>query len=278
MTAGIAIGDIGFTLLAFELWDFPTYILFVMSLLFGSLGVFLGHETGHAINVRAHGRAAIVTFCSFIYCGVLGTMRYNYMYVHGKDALFGNLVSSYGFIFVLVAASAILGNQLRYRSPAEMEAERQKKYDEQNELRRQRLEKKRADQNLAMERVKTLGAIKLAEEEAKRSLSADKAAAMAQQRLDKTAEKEQHRLDKDNIKQLHAVKRRNKLYNMIRIQTLSLTAKMQEEKKSTDALMHAYERGFRMLWRGHVLALTYSAIDIPSETSLMSGLSQSGSK
>jgi hypothetical protein len=119
LTVPIAIGDVGFTFVAFELWDFPVVLLVPTAILFGLLGVVFGHFAGHAVHARERIRAGvIITFC-LLYALVLGSMRYAYMSRQNHDALAANVISSWGVIVVLVAASAVLASQLRYRSSVE---------------------------------------------------------------------------------------------------------------------------------------------------------------
>jgi len=116
LTIFLALGDVVFTFAAFELWDLPVFLLGPIVVLLGVAGVGLGHFSGHAIYARERLQAAIIMVVGLFYALVLGSMRYTFMARQSHDSIFGNALSAYGIIVVLVALSTILGVRFPYVS------------------------------------------------------------------------------------------------------------------------------------------------------------------
>lgn len=185
-SAFIAVGDIVFTFAAFELWDLPVVFLAPTCLLFGALGVVLGHYAGHAFAEGDRVRAWVVTAFATFYAFVLGTMRYAYMSRQNHDTVFGNLISSWGIIVVLVAGSAILSSYLRLAT----------------------------------------------------------------------------RLEKALVKESRARSHRDRCFNAGQNSADVLRTRILGKWALTNALVHAYRRGFTLLWRGE--RLDFAAPPAPS--------------
>jgi hypothetical protein len=114
-------GDAVLTFLAFQTWHLSPAWLLLVVVLFGVVGAVLGHLCGQAIYRRKNGHAVAIGCICFLYCMLLGSMRFAWLAGHQESggASLINFLSAFGWPSVCIAVSVVIGSQLRYRTALE---------------------------------------------------------------------------------------------------------------------------------------------------------------
>jgi hypothetical protein len=104
------------TFLAFQLWHLSPAALLVIVVLFALSGAAIGHCCGQAIYRRQVRQAIAIGSIGFLYCTLLGSMRFAWLAGHSESggASIANFLSAFGWPCVFFAVSVVIGSQLRY--------------------------------------------------------------------------------------------------------------------------------------------------------------------
>ncbi|HEY5257197.1 MAG TPA: hypothetical protein VIJ12_02355 [Candidatus Baltobacteraceae bacterium] len=121
LQCAFGIGEGALTYMAFQLWHVPPIALIVAVIFSALLSAILGHLCGQAIFRREYAHVLVIGAVAFLYCVILGSMRFAYLLADGAtdSGWVANAIGAFGWPLICMLALIGIGSQVRYLTPLE---------------------------------------------------------------------------------------------------------------------------------------------------------------